>query len=303
MGLFVASMTHAQEIKPALEVSLPPLEYRTVEFDRTSQQIITTADKTTIIILDASTGKRMVELKATEEVFNARFMRDPSKVMSAGREGFLVWDLEAGKSRTISDKTHTRCNQSPMGQYVASSHTLGAIVWDATTWEVACPEAGASNGWVADAVIMPDGQTIATASQRSSGIRIDSIETGEPVKLLPGKESTFYTIAPDAHGRWLAATSKGLVQVWDVPSGQLAYTLEDRNEYVASINSTRPWLATATTDNIIEISNVATQAILFRLVGHQGKPLSAQFDPTGNQVVSCDDQGRILVWKLIDQEN
>lgn len=285
-------------LRPSFEVSLPKLEYRTAEFDRAGERIITTSDKTTIVVLSTETGKREIELKASEEIFNARFMRDPDKVMSAGREGFLVWDLESGKAQKISDKTHTRCSQSPMGRYVASAHTGGAIVWNTTTWEVACANAGASNGWVADAVIMPDGQSVATASQRGSGIHIEDILTGKETKHLPGDEETFYTIAPDPHGKWLAATSKDKVQVWDVSQNQLAYTLENRNEYVAAISPTRPWLATATDDHIIEISELGTQKLLLRLLGHLTKPLSVQFDSSGSRVVSCDNEGNILVWDL-----
>jgi len=169
-----------------------------------------------IILWDATTGKKIQELNASEghfppAVFSVAFSPDGKHALSGGADGtirlldIMSWtELKRIKGHTGEGVWYVAFSRD--GKYILSGGADGLLkLWDASSGaEIRTYSAYSGNSLslipkaVGYAALLPDGKHIVSGAT-DGAVRIWDVGTGEEIALLIGFED----------GEWLAITSEG----------------------------------------------------------------------------------------------
>ncbi|MEW4488784.1 protein kinase [Thalassoglobus sp. JC818] len=251
------------------------------------------------------------------------FSNDGELLISGGRDNSIkVWDTKSvstiktfrghfGEVRAVDVSSDGRT-------IFSGAKDSRAVAWNIDQYEEIRVLNGRSLSGHSDAILNvaydPEGSRIVTASRDRTG-RIWNAHTGE-LELTLAEGHQFLTsnavFLPD--GRILAtAAADDTVRLWDVATGaQILEIPKTGQSAVIGISFDGKWLLTGSNDqstqlwrldevlklaSIESIDSVEDLPIKpVSLEGHHGRVTSVSFAPDRNQLVTCDSNGRMILW-------
>ncbi len=195
---------------------------------------------------------------------------------------------------------------APDGQTLASGSSDSVImVWDAHSGELLRKIEAKSEGYstIESLAFSPDGQTLASAGEGKL-VKLWDMRSGEMRGTLTMPTPTVKWIAFSPDGRTLASlttegatpTNNGVVNLWDVPSGQLQVSLA-YTQHVKAVAFSPDWRTVALASGGISLWNVQSGQLL-SVLGPEYYAAALAFSPDGRMLVSGDGDGDIHIWDL-----
>jgi WD40 repeat protein/serine/threonine protein kinase/gas vesicle protein len=216
----------------------------------------------TVKIWDTQTGKLVFILKGHGDfVSSLAFSRDGKTLASASRDGTTrIWDMNAGENkRTLKSGFRER-------------------------------------GVVA---LGPNGDLLAT-NEDDKTVTIWDLKSGKPTFALPAATECVLSLAFSSDGKYLASGSSGVrdnLKVWNVQTGQLAFTRQGQNVFSVAFSPDGRYLASAGIEETIRVWNSKTGDESFVLRGHMGSIESVTFSPDGKRIATASADGTIKLWE------
>ncbi|MCI0464304.1 MAG: WD40 repeat domain-containing protein [Gemmataceae bacterium] len=278
----------------------------------------------TIQLWEVATGKELCPAEGHRgPVAAVAYALGGKRVLTRGPfRDVRVWDpatgREVGRLEGHSEDLLAMA-VSPDGKWVASGaggqdRTIG--LWDvATRKEVRRLEVVAPPGFTATRALTftPDGQGL--VSLGDDAIRLWDLASGTPRRRIDGKHFKALAVSPE--GRTLAtATMRGVVSLWDIPSGRevrqlegwlgarlvLAFSPDGKTLATAAL---RQWVEDrghldprAPEDDTIQLWEVQTGESRGRLVGDQKGTTALAFSPDGRYLALGSTDGIVRLWEV-----
>lgn len=241
--------------------------------------------------------------QALGSVLSVAFSPDSQLLATGDSEGFIhLWQVIDGQLR-LSLQAHDTwawcIAWSPDGQMIASGSADQTIkIWNIQTGQCLNTLKGHSS-MVISLAWSPDGKVIASGGHGSI-VKLWDTQTGFCINTL--SVQTFWMIrgltwAPDS--KEIVIGSQGLIEFWDVVTGQLTKTLAGHQDYVCSVSwsPTGDRLASSSLDCTAKIWNVHTGKCLSTL-RHNDSVLSVAWSPDGQFLLSGSQDTTAKLWDV-----
>lgn len=151
--------------------------------------------------------------------------------------------------------------------------------------ESSCSNTGLTHtGEVTDVVSSHDGKWIASAAY-DEAIKLWDARSGKLFAAMHGqKQRVALAFSPD--GQWLAsASSMGVLRLWAIPSGALYQSWEDRGGLCVAFSPNGRLLASAT-DTTVKVHEMPSGELATSLEGHPGSVIALAFNADGSRLAS-----------------
>lgn len=286
-------------------------EYGSMAFSTDGKLLYTAGDGAVILVHELATGKIVGRIEEPEGYTYDLKISPDGKLLASGsladEEGpgpIRLYDLPSGKLRAVFNE-HKKWTRSLA--FTPDSRTLFSASDDKTVklWDLAderCLKTiTVSRGHVA---VSPSGERVATIGPENT-IELRDRESLEVVSRLTGHRSPINALAFSRDSKFLASggTWKDTaVRIWNVASGELAATLEGRDDPVMSVafDSTGTLLAATKLNKAVELWDVESKRLLDTKMG--GHPGSVAFSPDDRllaQVHGISDAGSgVYLWRV-----
>ncbi len=253
----------------------------TVAFTTDGTQLVTASNDQTAQVWDMATGMPVgPRLRHARPVLSASFSPDGQRVITAAEDGTAqLWNARSGWAvgRPLRHEAPIRTAVfSRDGRRVLTASTDGGVtVWDAHTGAPSPVVIRHAEGLhIERAAFSADGRLLATAA------RLD--------QTLPNDE------------RERRRLDEGLVQLWDVPTGDL---VGRRMEHAAAVTDLdyrpagAPRLLTASADHTARLWE-ADGTPSGTALTHDGPVFAAAFSPDGRQAATASADGTARLWRV-----
>ncbi len=135
----------------------------------------------------------------------------------------------------------------------------------------------------------------------SAVISIENIDQLEILEILRQFTGGTWTIAFSPSSELLGAgTNENIVQLWDIKTGELIYSMEGHHREVRSVafSPDGTILASGSWDRTIKLWDVETGAELITLSGHSSNIYSVAFSPDGKILASGSLDRTVKLWDI-----
>ncbi len=261
----------AKLVTPGVALLAPPRQTLQSAVLSPDGKLLAIGGYRTVRILDAGTQAIVRELSGVPcNVNNLQFINGGSQLLAAGGEPglfgeVLVWNVADG-ALVRSLRGHRDC--------------------------------------LYDAVVSPDGKTLATAGYDYQ-IILWNFATGEQIRTLTGHNAAVYDLDFSPHGQVLASASGDrTVKLWDVASGERLDTLGQSllELYAVAFSPDGSRIAAGGVDNRIRVWEVGPGAkegsnpLLHARYAHEGAILRLAYTPDGKTLISTAENRAVKVW-------
>lgn len=236
-----------------LWIERPYADYvRWIDYDPSGQLLASVGESTVLIIWAATTGERVRELTAPDNMLSVAFSTDENLIAAGTKEGtMIVWEVpsarivwqskvydgevhfvgfNADSTRLISGGIEVRQPTSTESAITAESPSIDELsldrnfvikTWDTSQWkctqQISSPYLG---GWNRGSVSLKSRYVAARLGRNECAIW--DYETGEQIHLLQGHYDVIFCTSFSPDGRHLATCSRdGSIRMWDTNSGKL----------------------------------------------------------------------------------
>ena len=245
----------------------------------------------------------------TGEVTTVSFSPDGATLVSAARDGIMLWDVESRESiATLNGDAVSSASYSPDGAILASGARDGRItLWDVGTRQQIVALEGHTDR-VGSVSFSPDGAILASGS-RDGRIILWNVESREQINPLSGHSDEVASVSFSPDGATLASGSTDrTVMLWDVAARERIATLEGHASGVTSVSfspdgatlasgSLDPW------DRTIILWDVQSREQITTLEEHAfGVSGISLASPGGGTLASGYRDGTVILWDLLTAE-
>ncbi|WP_347246130.1 WD40 repeat domain-containing protein [Thermogutta sp.] len=182
---------------------------------------------------------------------------------------------------------------SPAEPLIALGTTVGVILYEAETLNTV---ASFSDGWVTNMAFSPDGALLAIGTM-DGRVQIWDVHQRKEVRtieVISDRQINGLAFSPD--GRWLASSWGGVIQVWDVSSGEERQAMR----YYSTVMSLRflppgDRIVAGTFDGGLTIWRVEDGSLVADITQGYTPVVSVEVSQDGNLlVINASEQARLL---------
>lgn len=264
-------------------------------FANDSKQIVTASGDKTACIWDTATGRKSGVLRGHEDTVNsAAFSPDRTQIVTAARDRTArIWDMTSNYP-PVNRRGHAdwvfRVAFSSDGLLLATCAADTASVWDSRQGD----RTANLGGLYIEDISLCRGAAIGICVE-STTLYVVEITTGAKLLSL-GAHERWPKSSISRDGRRVV-TWDGRVRVWDAESGLqlVSYCGPEHqpNDFSFSPDNSRLLVADG---EVVHICNASVDDELATLVGHTDWVHSANFSPSGAQIVTASRDGTIRIW-------
>jgi WD40 repeat protein/serine/threonine protein kinase len=273
-------------------------------FSADGQRIVSTDDKAARI-WSAEDSRLMFTLPHDDIVYDAAFVANGTRLVTAGGDGFVkIWDMATGGSigsltHNRPDGTHPRYARvavSADGKVIAAMHFSGDLVdvWDAITGAALVELSSGCSKYSPALAFSSDGHWLAASC--GDDVQIFETRTWQQVRTLSIPQMNSLSFDPTGP-RLATASLRGDAAIWEIPSGLRLQYLPEAGEKIfhVAFSPDGSRVVTAAQDGAERVWSANTGALQVKLKNHRGNVLWAEFDPTSRFVVSAGGDGVVTV--------
>ncbi|MCC8948169.1 WD40 repeat domain-containing protein [Bradyrhizobium sp. Arg62] len=287
------------------------------EFDPQGKRAVTASYDRTVKLWNAETGEELLSFRHKEHALWAAFDRTGSKVVTSSYVGeVVVWDASTGTelNRLVGHTVQVRFVMfDDAGKKVLSLADDGTVrVWALNGGGEILRISG--NGWrPKSAAFSSSGdQVLVLASDGTA--RIFSTASKTEIQRFEVPE-TIVAAAFDKSGeRVVLGLKSGTLRIWkalspqpliDIPSANSAISAEqhDLDQTLAKAGEISSVSFDQSGENVVAVSkqvvtmwNIRSGDLVARLTGHTDTINTAEFDPTGERILTASSDGTARVW-------
>jgi WD40 repeat protein len=269
-------------------------------FSADGRRIVSSSFDGTAQVLDAATGRQLVLVSQSKEIFMADFSPDGRLIVTAAVDGARLWDSVSGAPVAVlsgHDGFVMAAHFSPDGRrIVTASRDKTLRTWDAASGAPLVSFSGHTD-FVVSAEFSADGRRIVSASSDRTA-RIWDAATGKQLGVLVGHEKRLASAAysPD-QTRIITASFDKTARIWDAVTGaQLMVLAHDGFVLSGAFSPDGRRIVTASGDNTARIWDAATGTELAVLAGHGDSVRYAMFSPDGRHIVTASLDKTVRIW-------
>lgn len=245
-----------------------------------------------------------------QTVQSLAFSPDGTRLASGDRSGVVrLWEMPDGRSLGSPIQAHedtvSALSFSADGQTLLTGSDEGTQrAWQVATGAPVGPALTLAGADVNAMAYSPDGSLL--AAKDGLTLTVQSTLDGHLVSpLMAGHSATIHGVAFSPDNRLLASASfDGIVNVWDVASGQALYPpLEGHDGRVLAVawSPDGAVIASGGTDGQILLWDAATGMRLGPpLLGHGNWVRALAWTPDGSTLISGDAAGKVDLWAMHD---
>jgi WD40 repeat protein/class 3 adenylate cyclase/energy-coupling factor transporter ATP-binding protein EcfA2 len=256
-----------------------------------------------LALWDVDDGRRIRTIRTETATTGVSFSPDGTGVAASGGFGAAIWDVPTGRleTRLRTGKAwvgHVRFS-SDGTSLVTASDDGRARVFDAATGALRTVLRDPLHG-IADAVLSPDGETVATIKYDPGILRLWDASTGELRRSIRVGGAFIRAIAYSHDGRTLAiGLGDGTVHLLDA-RGRDRRVFQAHTADVTSIDFDPDdrRIVTTSLDGLVKIWDARTGEMILTLTGHSAETNGGTFSPDGRYVASTSTDGTVRVWIL-----
>ncbi len=264
-------------------------------------RIVTASDDTSARIWDSHTGKLLHILQGHKNwLTSAIYSPNGAHILTLSRDNHVrVWDSETGEmlfwlrghSNEVLSATY-----SPDSHYIiTTAKDKTARVWNSDGGQPLAIHK-AHDSALYSAQYSPDDAHILTAADDGTASVWNSV-TGELEFVLIGHESAVYSASYSPDGKQIVTVSADeTARIWDSHTGALLRTLADGAFSEAAFSPDGRQMVTVT-DNIAQVRDSETGALLIQLNEGLESTLAATFNPDGTRIVTVDHDQKVRIWE------
>lgn len=234
-----------------------------VEFSHDGQFLLSSARDGTVRIWNVETGRAVRRFGEHRRIaYDATYTSDAERVLSAGSESILLWDVETGAiERTFEDLgnqvTALTVAISPDDRYALAGLNNGIIV----VWE---------------------------------------LETGEEVRRITGHTDDITDMHFSADGtQLLTASIDGSVRIWEFVTGTQLSRFNGHGDdvWTAVFANNETQVVSASADGAVILWDIASGIEVHRFAGHTADVLGTAIDPESGTVYTASTDGTVRAWR------
>jgi WD40 repeat protein len=253
-----------------------------------------------IKIWDWQTGLEVKTLQGhTDVVTDLAWSPDGTKLASSGWDRAVrIWDISSGEElQSCAHENWVRAVVwSPDGRFLLSGgDDLRLMVWDAGLWELSAQFEISDRIMSLEAA--PDG-SLAAMALGSGAVQVLDLRTGEEV-FLEQDQGRVLTPKWSYDGRYLAAGTDKLIQIWDWKEQRLVHSINTGTDILALAWGWRTHLlASGGPKGVIDLWSAESGESALRITGHTGAVKALAWSPQGQYLASGGDDRLIRIWDL-----
>lgn len=166
-------------------------------------------------------------------------------------------------------------------------------------------------------IFSPDGRFVAAVQslgrrlRYEDSIRIWNAQTGEIINALSGPDNDITNMSFSADGNFMVGAAGGSAWVWDLRPGAIPDELElypvelkdnlniyPRKVTAAALSPDNKILAVGTSEHTLKLYDRGTKEVIRELNGHSASIRVLVFSPSGQYLVSVDQDGSLILWEV-----
>lgn len=277
------------------------------EYDSAGERILSSSADGTIREWYAWTGELLRVLEGHNgEVSEAHYSPNGAYILSAGDDGFILWDAATGKQiyHIATEGQAWTCGFSADGQQFIGGLDNGRLfLFDTQSgeqlFEFLRDGGPAHDGAIWSARLSPDGVYAASGGQ-DNALAIWNAQTGELITHDTGYSGWVLTVAFDYFGDYLLyGTGDTSAYMATVEPFAIVQVFRGHSSAVNSaIFSDDGKIITGSWDNSIREWDIETGAQLRRFNGHNGGVTAVALNPMTAQIVSSSYDNDLRIWDL-----
>lgn len=278
------------------------LGLREVEFSEDGRRVATAGADGKVAVWGTRTGRRVTVVAHRRGVNTVEFSPDGRHLLTASQDGTArTWDSSTGRPlRVFATKSPEAwaATYGDSGRRIMTVTSRGAQVWDAASGAQLSQldNEGTYQGTIRMSL---DGRRVLTSGGRTGNAWLWDALTGRRIATLrgDGHDPLAFSLF-SADGRRMATLyDSGAVSVWDGTRRTARIGPLPRSFTDADLSRDGRRLLRVDAKGVVEVWDVATQRRVARLPN--GSTVStAQFDRSGEYVVTGGDDGVARVWNV-----
>ncbi len=279
-----------------------------VTYDEFGERIISASADGTIREWDAVSGEPLRILEGHQgEVSEAHYSPDGAYILSAGDDGFILWDADSGEIlyRIPTEGQAWTADFTPDGaQFIGGLDNGRLFLFDTASgelvWEFQRDGGPAHGGAIWSARISPTGELAASGGE-DNAVALWDMASGELVIYDNEYNGWILTVEFSSYGDYLlygSGDSSAYLAALDDPFSVVQIFRGHSSAVNAAIFSDDNKIITGSWDNSLREWDILTGSQLRRFNGHNGGVTAVSVNYYTNQMVSSSYDNDLRIWDL-----
>jgi len=220
-------------------------------------------------------------------------------VTVSGDNNIIIWEASTGREiRTLSGYEYGQAAVfSPDGRYILSGGNGDFKLWETATGK----EIKSFPGEADHFAFSPDGRYVLLASDKTNGIKLREVWTGNSIRNLQGHLGPVISVKYSPDGRYaLSGSADRTARLWDVSTGVSLRTLGGHSDAVFSVafSPDGRYAVSGSSDKTVRLWELSSGRMIRTLQGHSAGVISVAFSPDGQYVVSASIDQVVKRWNV-----